>query len=765
MPLIDDLKNVCDRLSPLGWRDLLLKVTGNALDIHQPNPAALRAALLAPLAVVDRTVPGFTDFASGGKQGITPFSPATSLLYHALAAPAVKVGVNGPLGGFPTSREIETAENFVFGVQPPTIAALRQRVGLAAGQNLSVVMFAYEYRPAGDTCSQLQADLVFSRTGVSRVGTRAAKYNAEIRGFDSEAADDPFAFQVCPARYGAFLSVRRKGSKPGFVPMRFQQTDAAADFWVPVHKLFNGPECLQGLNLQLSFDGFHYNDKIRRVQVFLNRNPPATAPFQLTTGIADFLTGTDLCQGLLCAIPHARLVEEVKLNGAFVTFPVPANNSSAFAALEPGAVSDPATGAEVRPAPAYVHARTKVKNGALSDLGNDPTHPDVLQNVRTGGYDALHYTDFTGDGRIDVAIAALNGQAGVEAATHPAYSLVAAPDFFPGAGQRELTEWTNSSAVPSSLRQSIWGVDPQPLCDTRLPANLQMPGNRFDSAEVTVTALVPLFGPAPAAVNPPLFQDALRHSCLPDDAAGIFAPGWDVSTDKIRKGAKRIHHLAAYGLGSPFPEDSKLCAALSTFWATVAPDVTRGMSINSGNPGLRHTVAPLTDDEIGQAGVLPWDGNPGPKRITVNGQQFAECESFLHVDYVRMALQQRFTSRLTARVGSDEYERRVLSMAFIYAVLADDPNNWFVLSFLRVEPGNQELQQAQIDASTVLPGTVYRADVFSATEATEQMSPTNFRKRLLPIRDEHFLLVDPMNRIVLERPAAQTIWARRTLTV
>ena len=303
-----------------------------------------------------------------------------------------------------TLREIEVAENFIFAVQPANIAAIRQRAGLTAAQHLCIVVFAYEYRPAGDTCSKLQADLVFSRTGISRVGTRDAKYNPETRGFDSETADDPFAFQVCPARYGAFLSVRQKGSKQGFVPMRFQAQDAASDFWIPVHKLFDGAECIQGLNLQVAFDGFHYNDKIRRVQVFLKKNPPATAPFQLTDGIADFLTGSDLCKGLVCATPHPRLVEEVRLNGAFVTFPVPANNASAFAALEPGAQRDQTTGAEVRPAPAYVHARTKVKNGVLSDLGNDPTHPDVLKNVQAGNYDALHYTDFTGDGRIDVGV-------------------------------------------------------------------------------------------------------------------------------------------------------------------------------------------------------------------------------------------------------------------------------------------------------------------------------------------------------------------------
>src|SRR5205807_9517933 len=102
-----------------------------------------------------------------------------------------------------------------------------------------------------------------------------------------------------------------------------------------------------------------------------------------------------------------------------------------------------------------------------------------------------------------------------------------------------------------------------------------------------------------------------------------------------RLGSRTVHHLAAYGLGSPFPEDSKRCAALSTFWATVAPDITRGMSIAPGNADLRHTVAPLTDEEIGQVGSLPWDGNPGPKVVSINNQLFAECASFMHVDYVQ----------------------------------------------------------------------------------------------------------------------------------
>jgi hypothetical protein len=82
--------------------------------------------------------------------------------------------------------------------------------------------------------------------------------------------------------------------------------------------------------------------------------------------------------------------------------------------------------------------------------------------------------------------------------------------------------------------------------------------------------------------------------------------------------------------------------------------------------------------------------------------------STTHVDYVQAALDRRFTSRLTARVTSGEYQRRVLAMAFTYAVAGGSPNRVFVLSFRRLQSGDGELQQAQIDTSTVLPGLSHR---------------------------------------------------------
>ena len=71
MPLVDDVKLVCDRLAPLGWRSLLMQVSGNQLDIKQATPAALRTQLAKTLTAIDRNVAGFSDFSLDGKRGIT----------------------------------------------------------------------------------------------------------------------------------------------------------------------------------------------------------------------------------------------------------------------------------------------------------------------------------------------------------------------------------------------------------------------------------------------------------------------------------------------------------------------------------------------------------------------------------------------------------------------------------------------------------------------------------------------------------------------
>jgi len=46
--------------------------------------------------------------------------------------------------------------------------------------------------------------------------------------------------------------------------LRALPDDESRLFWVPLHKLFSGPECLQGLDLSVSLATSHINEKLRR---------------------------------------------------------------------------------------------------------------------------------------------------------------------------------------------------------------------------------------------------------------------------------------------------------------------------------------------------------------------------------------------------------------------------------------------------------------------------------------------------------------------
>ena len=261
---------------------------------------------------------------------------------------------------------------------------------------------------------------------------------------------------------------------------------------------------------------------------------------------------------------------------------------------------------------------------------------------------------------------------------------------------------------------------------------------------------------------------------LPDDAAGVSHRLGCKST-KCVAGSK-VQHLAAYRLGSPFPEDSKLCAALSTFWPAVAPDATREMEpVPEANAS--GTVCPLTDEEIGQIGTTPWDGVGGPTVVRVGGQEFAEFPSFQHADYVQTALAGRFSMRLTARVEAEEYKRRVLAMALGHLVLhvertgkaklpkrlLDERSLWIVLSFMRTTLGMPGLIEAQAQASTILPGPSYSVVAFERAEL-DKTNP-NLRRPRMPIAERYSLFVDPVNRLALVRRSSETTWRRGTLLV
>jgi hypothetical protein len=751
--LIDEVQNVCNRLAGQGWAMLLQK---HGLDI---TSADLRTELERPLPRIDRNVPGFEDFAFEGSRGIEPGLPDRSLLYHALASPHVVQVDGADLGEYPTLHDLEIIENYVFGVKPPSLPELN---ALANGSLMAVAVFTCEYRPAVDTVHRKHAQLCFARTGVARVGNAEPLYDARSRGFTPFKTGEDHAFRVLPARYSAWIAVQRAGNAASFGPMRFdflRQSnpqdigDANRNFWVPIHKLFSGEECVEGFDLEVTLQAFHVNEKIRRVHMELARRGHSTGwaapnidepPFRFTDAIAALSTRPEFGSGLLTPAVHARMVETAQYQGQPLTFIVPAIEPrvEAWATTLEISASDNA-----RHAPEYVHVR-HAPDGTPTNW-ND--RPDATERIREGGYRAQHYVDFTGDGWIEVECPQLNTEF---PRFIPAYSLVTAPDFFFKCDQREVMEWWLQRA-PTALRNFLWETPPLTLSDERLPPNLKLnngdfraddptvPRANFRAEDDTVTAIVSL--PLRGAVQERPLRETRRnrHTCLPDTAAGIFAPGWDTSMDTLGQ----ISHLAAYGLGSPFPEDSKLCAALSTFWPAVAPDAGRSFSL------LFPTVSPLTDEEIGQTGALPWDGVHGPQMIQASGTSVVEYAAFAFVDYVEQALANAFSLKLTGQIGTREYVARVLAMARAYRALNVNTTNgkgeWNILSFRSVSAGEPELQTAQTATGRTLGGTIFRFEMYQPIPAPTQ--PVDHRKAYRAMRDRTVLFVGGASTVLLKK--------------
>ncbi len=764
MSLIEDVKAICDRLGPLGWRDLFKAVSHDALDIQQTTTTKLKTALTDNLGQIDRTLVGFEDFDTKGQKGITAYNPAQSLLYHAFASPNVVRGANGRvLGGFPTLAELETIENYVFGVAPRDLAKVLKAAGTA---HLSIVVYATEYRPAPDTPDRAHADLVFSRTGITRVGTSRALYLPEVRGF--WPVDDGNGFRVIPARFTVWLAATVTGAEARV--MRLGQPDkeeTTRKFLVPVHKLFEGTECLSDAGLDLTFNSStkFFNEKLKRVRTSVDGTQPTGFPFVIVDAqLAELKERTEFGRLSVVPVVQESLVKPAIINGTALTYQVPIGGKSRFASYEPKP-PEPRPDDKGSPYPAYVHARTKIKIVDKQQIEIDLNDfPDVNDQVNAGGYEALHYLDFTGEGWLTVKVPQLAGRHEISAEPRSAYVLLSGPDFFPSTGQFELSRWSQSPQIPGSFRgDQLWGVAPKPLSEVRLPANLQLIDNPFDNDD-SMPAVIGMGKAVPgtAALGLPR-SDVVRASTLPDDAAGIFAPGWDVSTDTTPTGTT---HMAAYALGSPFPEDSKLCAALSTFWPAVAPDVYRTMSLHTGNKQLRGTVAPLTDEEIGQTGALPWDGVPGPKIVQVNGTSFVEMASFLNVDYVINAVENRFSLRLTSQITAEEYERRMLAVARAHFVLSGGMNvwpartEWLILSFRPVSAGDLELHQAQTQSARTLTGRVYRIEAcFTGLGDHPTVdSPRGPRFRLLPLQRQNFFFVSAKDTQALRRREIDSHW-------
>lgn len=660
MSLLDDVKTVCDRMAPLGWRDLLRNVTNNALDISQPTNAKLKTALTAPLATINRSLRGFEDFHPNGSQAITAGRPAESLLYHALASPQVHPTIAGSPSispaDYPTLAELDTIENFIYSL-------VANRTDL---DGTIVAVFAYQYREASRTTHLRHADVAYSRTGVGRVGTTGPHYDPSRRSFWVIPSTGGANIAVLPARYGVFLARRAKPGVAGTVQGGHRGA-ADDDFVFPIHKLFKGKECLTGKTLDIGFLEFHRNEKLRKTHRLPEPDGGLPVPlgFDISKApyVRDSSNGGNLASlqpagssVLVVPTPGATLVRTVAQENSvtgtnqLVHFIVPRTRTvrQRTTRFSVSTLEIPAFGGD-RLSPEYVNIRHEIDPaGSVTQTPKDlnTLAPAAFATaMANGGHAAAHFTDDAADGCVEAVISGL----AAEVENLPAFSLVTAPDFFPLADQFEV-----------EMDTTIEQVDP--LSKGRLPVNptLPRPSNptsfAFNRSDRTMTAIVGDVAVGPEALV--IGHPNRMVSFLPDSASNVFAPGWDSSRSRDALGV----FLTSFGLGSPFPEDAKLCAALASFWPAVAPDNGRTF----GNQGGFDNQLPMLDEELGfhpdhervksgeLSSFLGWDGEFGPFFEKVGQKLHVNFVAIERSDYVSHALAGRIRLSLTSEVQSED---------------------------------------------------------------------------------------------------------------
>ncbi|WP_426206561.1 hypothetical protein [Pseudomonas sp. TWP3-1] len=705
MSLLDTVAQACRRLAPYGWHSLML---AHGLDILA---VPLKAELLKPLSI-NRKVPGFADFCMAGNRAIEPLRPEQSLLYHAFASPRVTVDASGaPLGTYPSPAEIEAVLNYVFGVNPPTLRDLQRQVQDAP---LAVAVFASEYRCAADTVHGEHADLCFSRTGIARVGNTDALYNPQLRCFLPFVEDSAYGIRVMPVQYSAWIAVQLQGNAEQFGPMDFQSdVDPALKFWVPIHKLFNGKECLARHDLKLKFEHFHINDKIRHIHLRHTgtgwQEPDISrAPFLVTDGLATLKVEPGSGSALLLPEAKPRLAEPAYYQGQLLSFIMPKNSGG------------------------MIHGRSMLHDdGTVEDLN---LRVGVAELVKQGGYRALHYQDSTADGYIRARCTALQQLLSIAA-----YSIIGPMDFFPFCNQRRLMRWAQQ--VPAFADPNIWNARLEALSNVRYCANLTFEGLPFSPQDRGVTAIVglPHQSGTPSSDNLRL-AEIDRPTNLPDGAAGLFAPGWDTGWIRQQEpDGSWINFLAGYQLASPFTEDVKICSALSSFWPGLVPDGTGSFEQRAS----LHTIIPVSSAESGVSGIA-WDNQPTPQLIEDEGQTYVRYGAYDHSDYTRVAVANKFSLQLTGAVTQQQYQNRVLSMYRVYNVLGAGTDKvlrslWPLRSFIDVQCPDAELSVAQQQVGLVLRGWIYRFHVYE--RGAESTPPEDFKLRDVQVKQQVLLFV------------------------
>lgn len=679
-------------LKEKGWAAYLNEVAGLNLDAPQDE---LLNELVRKLDNVSLKHNGFNDFA--GIRAIEPGMPAMSLLYHALASarvrPKDKNGNAFQVEAYPSIEQLDILENYIYALQPFTLGEKELK------ENYVLAVFAYEYRPAYKTPHHAHADLVFSRTGVARVGEHEMNYDRINRNFTNAPADKNLKTKVAvtAARYGLFLAKVVEGKKTDVVEdeklvrkgevsllgsdRNRESGDLVDDqryFLQPVRKIFQDDLLIEEQPLQ--FSEYHKTEKLYRLvadeehklniriddKLDIKKAPFIVESKIRSAGESELIVFKPQGSSVLVSSKKKPLIREAIQDGKRLRFEIPEEWTDPADPDKSNRYFTTFNSQNLVEDIEILTGDTPVKRRNLNEFNNprntplylnirydDTGHPGTFTHYNdVGDINRTHWSgifeDSICDGQVAADISTWKSKtlpAELIATCLPAFSIVTAPDFFPQVDSFDLLRYDISVDRNSGKESNFYEGGLPSLSAGRIrpnPNTLQFPSfsseqkNELNFTYTSVlsnTALKDFTGDADFKNT--IHRDYTSSSFLPDVCSFVFAPGWDVTycaDEPVDKkddlpARKRKSYLSTRGLGSPFPEDMKLCAAVNGMWPAASPDAARTFQGSLDLADRNPTAIPLMDVEIGiyknapalkskdpllEKETFGWDGEQGP---------------------------------------------------------------------------------------------------------------------------------------------------------
>ncbi|MGB8190843.1 MAG: hypothetical protein WCF67_02935 [Chitinophagaceae bacterium] len=650
-PLANDFDDLVKWLRSNGWASYLQKTLDVNLflkgeDLQKELVKELDENKLMALRQAENS--GYDDFA--GNRLLQPGFPAYSLLYHTIASPRVRPA---DAKEFPSLKNIDTLENYIYGLC--NWDELKSLYKIDSADQLVFAVFAYEYRPAFKTPHQTHADLVYSRTGIARIGSEPHNYDKLNRCHTAKPANASRekTAAVMPARYGLFIARIVKNENISLVKSiahkgedsKDDRNDSTKLFLQPIRKVFDNDTLVN--NASIRFAETHKTEKLKKfadmksVVMWQNRKPRVK---DSKTLIVQDDKWRKAGSSFLVISQPTPLIRAAKEDNHVLFFKVPERKTDPydtrfFTALCTREVEDVELLEGNQLLSRTYNDYLKPRNQPLfinitnRKIDNKETFRAVPQTrgksfeitIDAGKYYAPLFEDSICDGMVYIANTTLLLE-NKSIKLLPAFSIVTAPDFFPQVDPLDMVAY--DIAPGSNNNSNFYEGGVASLATARIKPNPKIINTKNESTKDTYLAVLSHLGKEKTGVaaqrlmtykDPAAERGYDISGFLPDVASSVFAPGWDVtycSLDDITD-----IYVGTEGLGAPFIEDMKFCAALNGMWPATSPDSARTFQGSNEAEYRNPTAVPLLDVELGisaksSAGKAHenwgWDGEQGP---------------------------------------------------------------------------------------------------------------------------------------------------------